>query len=148
MSLTCVPFHFYFALTPGSIPCGVERDVVAQAAQRQRHAVCICVHVLHDEPQGGVQSHHRIPPAGHGRGWSAPFSLAFLVLITLLVGLLNVNELRTLVTRIYPLPTTPTSWQAFEDILLNCSALQEPMEPLGVGVGPDGKEVCNLQVLK
>ena len=57
-------------------------------------------------------------------------------------GLLSVQELRTLVTRIYPLPTSAANWQLFEDMLFNCSKTQTPMEPLGVGVGPDGKEVC------
>ena len=51
------------------------------------------------------------------------------------------QELRTLVTRLYPLPTSAANWQAFEELLLNCSTTQAPMEPLGVGVGPDGKEV-------
>jgi hypothetical protein len=52
-----------------------------------------------------------------------------------------VHELRTLVTRLFPLPTSANSWQEFEGILLNCSDAQPPLEPLGVGVGPDSKEV-------
>eukprot|EP00039_Didymoeca_costata_P011413 m.160069 g.160069 ORF g.160069 m.160069 type:complete len:1577 (-) comp15166_c0_seq2:5-4735(-) len=56
-------------------------------------------------------------------------------------GLLSVHELRVLVTRIYELPTSVEQWVQFEDILLNCSHLQEPMEELGVGVGSDAKEV-------
>ena len=30
------------------------------------------------------------------------------------------QELRTLVTRLYPLPTSAANWQAFEELLLNC----------------------------
>eukprot|EP00054_Salpingoeca_dolichothecata_P026884 m.194339 g.194339 ORF g.194339 m.194339 type:complete len:327 (-) comp25794_c0_seq7:31-1011(-) len=56
-------------------------------------------------------------------------------------GILSVHELRTLITRIYDLPTSYEHWQDFESILLNCSSLQEPLEPLGVGVGPDSVEV-------
>lgn len=56
-------------------------------------------------------------------------------------GLLGVNELRTLVTRAFPLPTTVDAWQRFERILLNCSALQPPLEALGVAVGPEAREV-------
>ena len=56
-------------------------------------------------------------------------------------GVLNVNELRTLVTRLYEIPTSLDSWHDFESILLNCSDLQPPLEELGVGVGAQGKEV-------
>ena len=56
-------------------------------------------------------------------------------------GLLNVNELRTLITRVYDIPTTMEHWHEFESILLNCSYLQPPLETLGVGVGHEGKEV-------
>ncbi len=51
------------------------------------------------------------------------------------------NELRTLITRVYDLPTSFDNWHEFEDILLNCSDLQPPLEELGVGVGPHSKEV-------
>lgn len=60
-------------------------------------------------------------------------------------GILSVHELRTLVTRLYNLPTTPEDWNKFELILLNCSDGQEPMEELGVGVGPNAKEVISRQ---
>ena len=53
-------------------------------------------------------------------------------------GLLNVNELRTLVTRLYDIPTASKHWHEFESMLLNCSYLQPPMEELGVGVGSLG----------
>eukprot|EP00042_Codosiga_hollandica_P052484 m.666937 g.666937 ORF g.666937 m.666937 type:complete len:1519 (-) comp58506_c0_seq6:3156-7712(-) len=56
-------------------------------------------------------------------------------------GLLSVLELRTLVTRIYPLPTSASNWQHFEEILLNCSHYQQPMTELGIGVGSDSVEV-------
>ena len=56
-------------------------------------------------------------------------------------GLLSVHELRTLITRLYQLPTTLEDWADFEEILLNCSYLQPPMEALGVGIGPDAREV-------
>eukprot|EP00047_Mylnosiga_fluctuans_P003985 m.232102 g.232102 ORF g.232102 m.232102 type:complete len:1323 (+) comp12300_c0_seq1:20-3988(+) len=56
-------------------------------------------------------------------------------------GVLSVNELRTLITRIYDIPTSFESWHEFENILLNCSDLQPPLEQLGVGVGPHSKEV-------
>ena len=56
-------------------------------------------------------------------------------------GLLSVHELRTMITRVYPLPTSLEDWQHFEAILLNCSSLQPPMEQLGVAVGPEAIEV-------
>jgi hypothetical protein len=56
-------------------------------------------------------------------------------------GLLNVQELRTLITRLYPIPTSYDNWLDFEAMLLNCSHYQEPLEALGVGVGPDSREV-------
>jgi UDP-N-acetylglucosamine-lysosomal-enzyme len=56
-------------------------------------------------------------------------------------GLLSVHELRTLITRLYDLPTSPENWHKFEAMLLNCSAGQEPMDSLGVGIGPDSSEV-------
>lgn len=56
-------------------------------------------------------------------------------------GLLSVHELRTLITRLYDLPTSPENWRKFEDMLLNCSAGQEPMDSLGVGIGPESSEV-------
>lgn len=56
-------------------------------------------------------------------------------------GLLSVHELRTLITRLYELPTTLEDWVDFEEILLNCSHLQPPMEALGVGIGPEAEEV-------
>eukprot|EP00051_Salpingoeca_urceolata_P021146 m.326553 g.326553 ORF g.326553 m.326553 type:complete len:1341 (-) comp19743_c0_seq1:120-4142(-) len=56
-------------------------------------------------------------------------------------GVLTVHELRTLVTRIYPLPTTLEHWQEFEQTLLDCAHYQPPMYTLGVGVGPDAVEV-------
>lgn len=56
-------------------------------------------------------------------------------------GLLSVYELRTLITRLYDLPTRIEDWVHFEEVLLNCSHLQPPMSALGVGIGPDAKEV-------
>jgi len=56
-------------------------------------------------------------------------------------GLLSVHELRTLISKLYELPTTLDDWAHFEDILLNCSYLQPPMAELGVGIGKDAQEV-------
>jgi UDP-N-acetylglucosamine-lysosomal-enzyme len=56
-------------------------------------------------------------------------------------GLLSVHELRTIVTRLYRLPTTTADWHEFEKILLNCSDGQEELLDQGVGIGPDGKVV-------
>ena len=41
-----------------------------------------------------------------------------------LSGLLGVRELRTLIVRLYDLPTTVKDWEDFENILLNCSHYQ------------------------
>ena len=52
-------------------------------------------------------------------------------------GLLSVHELRTVITRLYELPTSLHDWTEFEGMLLNCSHLQDKLLELGVGVGPD-----------
>lgn len=56
-------------------------------------------------------------------------------------GVLSVHELRTLITRLYDLPTSASNWESFENMLLNCSIGQEMQEEVGVGIGPDAKEV-------
>eukprot|EP00041_Stephanoeca_diplocostata_P039414 m.1624021 g.1624021 ORF g.1624021 m.1624021 type:complete len:1659 (-) comp25387_c0_seq5:5707-10683(-) len=56
-------------------------------------------------------------------------------------GVLSVHELRTLITRLYDLPTSAANWESFENMLLNCSIGQEMHEEVGVGIGPDAKEV-------
>ena len=58
-----------------------------------------------------------------------------------ITGLLDVNEIRTLVARVYSLPISAKIWQCFEELLLNCSSLQPPLPQLGVGVGDEFKEV-------
>jgi len=56
-------------------------------------------------------------------------------------GLLSVHELRTIVVRLYNLPTKADDWHDFEHILLNCTADQDELDAQGVGIGPDGKVV-------
>jgi hypothetical protein len=43
-------------------------------------------------------------------------------------GMLGVRELRTLITRLYDIPTSLEHWQEFESMLLNCSHHQVKSE--------------------